>query len=254
MWAVLPANAQAVVDLDLSQNAIGCEAARAIADLMRANRLRRLLLTSNPIFSGTAAPNEDRSTSDPTAPPPPPIAAPPTPEQLEGLKMVANGLGASLSLKELHMRACGLDSSSGAALGTALSSNRCLEHLSLWKNALGGKGGKALISGLRMNTTLTVLDLRSNQLDDEAGLAIASHISTAKASRICELHVSDNAFGVDSGKAIAKAWPDALALAMLDVRGQAWKIEPKVVSELKAARSSLASKKKGASVELLVDD
>ena len=70
---------------------------------------------------------------------------------------LAAALGADTCLKELHLRAVGLNAAAGAPLGEALGANRCLEHLTLWKNGLGGKGAKAMLAGMRMNVTLTHL-------------------------------------------------------------------------------------------------
>ena len=279
--ALLPSSCSLIEELDLSRNNIGCEAATAICDLIRQNRLTRLVLTSNPLCGGSAA-NLQYEFGDENmrgrgsggggrAPPPPAFAAaamasasavgaantPPTEEQKAAAKALASALSACISLRELHMRAIGLDASSGGALGEALNANRSLEALSLWKNSLGGKGGKALVQGLRMNATLTLLDLRSNQLDDEAGLALASHVATARGSKLAQLLVSDNQLGNESGKAMAKAWGDSSGtLWLLDVRGN--KLDAAAIKELKSARGSAARKRAGREgaepVELLADE
>ena len=120
----------------------------------------------------------------------------------------------------------------------------------------GAEGGKAVVQGLRMNATLTLLDLRSNKLDDEAGLAIASHLATARGSKLAQLLASDNDLGPESGKAIAKAWADNATLFLLDVRGN--KLDAAAVKELKSARGSAARKRTGREgaepVELLADE
>ena len=53
--ALLPSSCSLIEELDLSRNNIGCEAATAICDLIRQNRLTRLVLTSNPLCGGSAA-------------------------------------------------------------------------------------------------------------------------------------------------------------------------------------------------------
>ena len=108
-----------------------------------------------------------------------------------------------------------------------------------------------------MNATLTLLDLRSNQLDDEAGLALASHVATARGSKLAQLLVSDNQLGNESGKAMAKAWGDSSGtLWLLDVRGN--KLDAAAIKELKSARGSAARKRAGREgaepVELLADE
>ena len=264
--ALMPSSCERIVDLDLSQNAIGSEAGHPLANLLRANRLHRLVLTTNPIFGGEAS-DDSRAADGPSSRPrdpfssgqlaqPPPTLrqAPPTPQQREAFKAFTSALGTASSLKELHLRAVGLDENTGGALGDALGNNRALESLSLWRNALGGKGGKALFAGLRMNTSLTLLDMRSNGLNDDAGFAIASHLTTAKGSRLSQLALSDNELGSESGRAIAKAWSDNAILAVLDVRGN--RLDAETVKQLKSARTSAARKRKEGStpVELLADE
>ena len=264
--ALLHASCARITELDLSRNDIGPEAARPLCDLLRAGRVRRLVLTSNPICGGSAVGEfgDDHYRGRPGRPPPPQAvaaaaaaaAAPPTDSQNEAARALASAVGACTSLHELQMRAVGLDAAAGVALGEAIGANRSLQILSLWKNGLGGRGGKALVQGLRMNATLTLLDLRSNKLDDEAGLAIASHLATARGSKLSQLLVSDNDLGPESGKAIAKAWADNATLFLLDVRGN--KLDAAAVKELKSARGSAARKRSGREgaepVELLADE
>ena len=269
--ALLQGVGERITDLDLSRNEIGHEAAKAIADMVKTNQLKRLVLTSNPLFGGSAsgefgddaqartasrAPHQTVAATAPTTAAAAAQGLPSSDAQKEAVKTIAAAVGACKSLKELYLRAVGLDTTGGHALGEAVATNRTLMHLSLWKNHLGDKGGKALITGLRMNSTLTVLDVRSNQLGDDAGLAIASHLSTARGSRLAELHASDNELGSESGRAIAKAWCDNATLAMLDVRGN--KLDAAAVKDLKAARTQAAKKRaareNSAPVELLADD
>ena len=235
-------------DLDLSHNGVqGLAAVKAIASLIRNGRLSRLELTSNPMFGrgGMAGTSGAAAGSDPSEA---------SRIGLECLKLLCDALLPDTTLRELHLRDTGIETSAGAPLGQALGGNRGLQHLSLWKGALCGAGGKALMSGMMLNVHLVLLDLRSNRLDDEAGLALATYLQ--RRNKLATLLISDNELGPDSGKGIAKAWAENNTLASLDARGN--RFDADTVKALRAARSSAARKqgsREGAPpVELLIDE
>lgn len=83
-----------------------------------------------------------------------------------GLAGLVRGLRTNITLKQLHLQFCNLDSTSGEHLSDLLSFSRSsLEVLNLSGNQLGGKGLEDLCKGLVNNTKLTTLLIADNMID-----------------------------------------------------------------------------------------
>ena len=226
----------ALTDIDLGNNHLGPDAAEAVAALLRQSlSVSRLVLTSNGLcgvdWQGAGEQN------------------------LTGFKSICGALGMNPTLRELHLRANGLDTAAGKLVGEALAANKTLESLSLWKNSLGTEGIKPIVKALSAASALTLLDLRDNRLDDDAGVPLAQLIS--KKLKISSLLLADNKLGPAAGAAIGKAWAACSdVLAVIDIRANL--IDKDAAKALRTACNGAAQKRIGRqgvqAAELFVDD
>ena len=79
---------------------------------------------------------------------------------------LGRGLRTNGTLKQLHLRYCGITSDGGVYLAEVLANARTvLEVLNLEGNRLGGLGLSAICRGLMVNTVLQTLVLNDNMID-----------------------------------------------------------------------------------------
>jgi hypothetical protein len=85
-----------------------------------------------------------------------------------GLETLCRGLRTNISLKQLHLQFCNLQSDAGQYLADLLANSRSnLELLNVSGNRLGGVGLTALCKGLMYNSKCETLLLADNMIDHQ---------------------------------------------------------------------------------------
>lgn len=172
-------------NLNLSNNRIGIEGAKSLADILVHNKsLLRLNLDTNSI-TGTGAENLAKAMS--------------TNRHLMYLSLNWNNLrifaedfyltlARNRTLVTLEMGYCGLKDCVASALAAGLTNNRTLEELVLFGNQITDKGANKLCEAMRKNQTLSYLNLENNLVTDSSGFNFLNLIQD-KAVRRLELYV-----------------------------------------------------------------
>ncbi len=127
----------------------------------------------------------------------------------DGCRMLCGGLKNSLTLKQLHMQFCSIQSGGGGPLADLISGTfgAKLEKLNIKGNKLGCDGLAKMCMGLEKSTSLTYLNISDNSIVEDAecmdllGAALAKNFSMSEQS-LAHLDMSFNAIGVDGANAL----------------------------------------------------
>lgn len=115
-----------------------------------------------------------------------------------------------------HMR---FSDASAALLGPALAINSVLTHLDLHGNAISDSGAAAIASqGLAFNRSLTYLNLSENAVGSAGARALFATLVSINRS-LTTLVLCNNYVMNDVAPALAAAWQQNAALALVDLRG-----------------------------------
>ena len=167
-------------ELNLSNNALGPEGGKAIAEALAGNAVLTTLNLARNYLCGL----DEKQGAD---------------SQLDSTSYDPSGI---------------------IALAEALAGNAGLTELNVELNYIGPEGGKAIADALTKNKVLTNLNLANNDLsrkDDATG--IQSLADALKSNQVLKsLNLFSNAIGIVGANAIAKALADNAVLAKLDFR------------------------------------
>ncbi|KAF9568330.1 hypothetical protein EC968_002983 [Mortierella alpina] len=162
-----------LVTLDLRQNVIEGDRAKALAEAFKLNStLTTLNLGSNSIGGDEA-------------------------------KALADALKFNSTLITFSLGSNSIGGDGAKALAEALKVNSNLTTLNLWSNSIRDGGAKALAEALKINSTLTTLDLRNNSVGDGGAKALAEALKTNSA--LTTLDLRSNSIGGDGAKTLAEA-------------------------------------------------
>jgi len=208
--------------LDLKQNRVGVEGAKAIADALRVNdSLTFLDLSANNLTSETVYIKATEVQGD---------------SFNEGDKVIYQGREMIISAgkkkdEDLYIRMRPLDWLLGIeAIANALRINSSLTSLDLSFNALCGittdlfgrqsgfysaEGIKAIADALGANASLTSLDLKGTEIDDDGARVISE--SLTRNNSLMSLDLSWNRIGVEGAEAMGKSLHDNGSLTSLNL-------------------------------------
>jgi Ran GTPase-activating protein (RanGAP) involved in mRNA processing and transport len=177
VWRVLAAvvaNASELRTLNLSQNKLDAEDARALAPaLMKTTAvLTKLSLWGNNIGS-------------------------------DGAKAIAEALKVNAVVTTLDLGRNKIGDEGAKAIAEALKVNAVVTTLYLYDNNIGPEGAMAIAEALKVNAVLTSVDLRFNSIGDVGAMAIAEALKVNAV--VTTLDLGDNRFGDEGAKAIAEA-------------------------------------------------
>ena len=145
--------------LNLYNNSIGAEGAKAIADALKSGSTVLTDLNLRATHIGT-----------------------------EGAKAIVDALSSGRAvLSTLHLGENGLGDEGAIAIAKAMEVNAVLTDLNLWENQIGPEGAMAVAGALQSGkAVLTSLDLSWNELDAEAGKALAASLAVHAALKKLE--------------------------------------------------------------------
>jgi Ran GTPase-activating protein (RanGAP) involved in mRNA processing and transport len=139
----LKANDPNLTELDLYNNSIGNDGAKAIAEALKVNTvLTRLDLDTNSIGN-------------------------------DGTKAIAEALKVNTVLTTLSLQSNSIGNDGAKAIAEALKRNTVLTTLNLGYNSIGNDGAKAIAEALKVKTVLTILYLGDNSIGNDGAKAIA---------------------------------------------------------------------------------
>ncbi|KOO29893.1 hypothetical protein Ctob_015558 [Chrysochromulina tobinii] len=217
--ATVVANASELRTLNLSQNKLDAEDARALAPaLMKTTAVMTTLdLGGNNIG-------------------------------VEGANAIAEALKVNAVLTKLWLNNNNIGPEGAIAIAEALKVNAVLTELSLWDNHIGPEGAIAIAEALKVNAVLTSVDLRVNDIGDDGAKAIAEALKVNAV--LTGLDLDDNNIGIEGAKAIAEALKVNAVLTTLRLDGneigaegakaiaEALKVNA-VLTELKLSRNNI---------------
>ncbi|CAF1067358.1 unnamed protein product, partial [Didymodactylos carnosus] len=176
---------QTLTTLDLADNKISADGAKAIATALMTNQtLTTLDLGYNQISA-------DEATA------------------------IAAALMTNQTLTTLNLWNNQISADGAKAIATALMTNQTLTTLNLWNNQISADGAKAIAAALMTNQTLTTLDLGYNQISADGATAIATALMTNQT--LTTLDLGYNQISADEAKAIATALMTNQTLTTLDL-------------------------------------
>ena len=147
--------------MSLSNNKVGDEGVKALADALSTNHCVELLhLGGNRI-------------SD------------------DGVIAIAAVLRVNITLKILSLSNNKVGDQGVKALADALSTNQCLEGLGLESNRISDDGAIAIAAVLRVNNTLKKLSLSNNKLSDEGAKILADALTVNQTLQILDVNVNN---------------------------------------------------------------
>ena len=163
-------NDPSLTSLNLVNNGIGAEGAKALATALETNTsLTSLNLLNNRIGD-------------------------------EGANALAAALKTNTSLTSLNLGDNRIGDDGANALATALKTNTSLTSLNLRGNRIGAEGAKALATALETNTWLTSLNLQFNDIGDDGAKALAAALKTN--TSLTSLELFRNGIGDETNSTI----------------------------------------------------
>ncbi|KAK5809251.1 hypothetical protein F5H01DRAFT_394807 [Linnemannia elongata] len=178
---------KALTTLNLRLNSIGSYGAMALAEALKTNKtLTTLNLVGNSIGS-------------------------------DGAKALAEALKTSKNLTTLNLESNSIGDDGAKALATAFKINSTLTTLNLERNSVGDDGAKALTDALKTNSTLTTLNLENNSIGDDGAMALAEALKTNKT--LTTLNLRLNSIGSYGAMALAEALKTNKTLTTLNMVG-----------------------------------
>jgi hypothetical protein len=111
------------------------------------------------------------------------------------LLALMTGIGKISTLKNLSLRACGINPSGATVIANAMMKDKQVEKLDLAFNSLELVGTEVIAELLKVNTTLKEINLRSNRIGSLGAQVLVKALSKNKTLKI--LILADNMIGPD---------------------------------------------------------
>jgi Ran GTPase-activating protein (RanGAP) involved in mRNA processing and transport len=192
--AAVVANASELRTLNLSQNKLDAEDARALAPtLMKTTALKNCSLLKNSLDVESATMLAKIGTE-------------------KGIML--SGMKRDQTVAEFNGQ--GLQPADAILIGSDLQFMAVLTELSLWDNQIGPEGAIAIAEALKVNAVLTTLGLDNNNIGLEGAIAIAEALKVNAV--LTELKLNRNNIGNDGAKAIAEALKVNAVLTSVDLQ------------------------------------
>ncbi|KAF9568331.1 hypothetical protein EC968_002984 [Mortierella alpina] len=200
--------------LDLGSNLIGVDGAKALAEALKTNTtLITLDLESNSIGGDGAKALADVLKINSTLVT---LVLGNNSIRGDGAKALAEALKVNSILTMLKLWSNSIRDDGAKALAEALKINSTLVSLDLGSNSIGGDGVKALAEALKINSTLLTLDLWKNSIGDQRAKVLAEALKIN--STLTTLNLWSNSIGGDGAKALAEALKINSTLDTLNLR------------------------------------
>jgi hypothetical protein len=157
-------------DIDLSDNFLGDEGCKLIADILKTNdSLKDINLSHNVIQSAGFKELSEALKVNITLKK---INLSANTARLGEIKMISEAIKVNKSLTELDLSELGFDLEGTKALADALRVNATISRIHLSKNRIDRAGAMQLTEVLKVNETLAYIDLSNNFIDDDCAHSI----------------------------------------------------------------------------------
>ncbi|KAL0239838.1 hypothetical protein GEMRC1_009946 [Eukaryota sp. GEM-RC1] len=162
-----------VTSIDLVQNSLGDDGARALAEALKVNTT----VTSVNLM--------DNSIGD------------------EGARALAEALKVNTTVTSVNLTCNSIEAEGARALADMLKVNTTIVSVDMCRNSIGVEGSRALSEALKVNSTITSVDLNFNSIGDEGARALADALKVN--TTVTSIYLKNNSFGDEGSEALSEA-------------------------------------------------